>query len=119
MELKIDVKPRSGNIILICMKGTIFQQNVDLLNECVDNIINKGINKIIMNFREISYIDSSGFGCLALLLRKVRKINGDIKLYGISSGIIQNFQILRLIKDNINQSGFEILNSEDEALKAF
>ena len=120
MEIKIDVRPRPGNTLLVNIRGKIGSETIDTFKNQLESIISEGHTNIVMSLKEVTYINSMGLGVLASLLRKVKKDGGDIKLYGVPSGILDLLKLTRLIKQEGNiASGFELYETEEEALKSF
>ena len=120
MEIKIDVRPRPGNTILVNIRGKIGSETIDDFKKELEKIIDEGHINIIMSLKEVTYINSMGLGVLASLLRKVKKDSGDIKIYGAPAGILDLLKLTRLIKQaGVISYGFEVYENEEDALKAF
>ncbi|MFW5782746.1 MAG: STAS domain-containing protein [Candidatus Muiribacteriaceae bacterium] len=90
------------------------------VTESVDNNFKRIVHEkisgertfIIFNMRDIRYINSSGLGLIAGLLKDSRKNKGDIKLCEVQPVIRNILQISKLDKV------FDIFDSYEEALKA-
>lgn len=113
MELKIDVKPRGENIVVVTLRGEIGTETVNQFKDRIDQLVSEGQTKIIMDFQEVNYLNSMGLGVVAATLKKVKKSKGDLKLIKLSPAVQELFELTRLTKV------FEIFESEDEALKSF
>ncbi|MBF0406575.1 MAG: STAS domain-containing protein [Candidatus Riflebacteria bacterium] len=113
MELKIDVEPRSNNIFFIALRGEIGTETVNQFKERIDQLIDEGKNRLIMDFQEINYLNSMGLGVVAAALKKVKKNKGDLKLVKLSPAVQELFELTRLTKV------FEIFDSDEEAVKGF
>jgi len=48
--------------------------------------------KILVNFREASYIDSSGMGELVSALKAITQGGGQLKLFGLSGALLPTLQ---------------------------
>lgn len=120
MEIKIDIRPRPGNVLLVNVRGKIGSETVEQFKTQLDEIVDSGHSNLIMSLKEVTYINSYGLGALASILRRVKKEGGDLKLYGLSASVLELLRLTRLIKqDKISSSGFEVYEDEEEALKAF
>ena len=69
--------------------------------------------RLVFDMSELTFVDSSGCGALLSCLRKVREGKGELKLCKVSTQVRDLFSVIRM--DQV----FQILNSRDEAVKAF
>jgi anti-sigma B factor antagonist len=53
-------------------------------------------NKIMLNFREVDYINSTGIALIVGLLARARKAHCPVVVYGLSDHYLEIFQITRL-----------------------
>lgn len=68
---------------------------------------------IIIDFKELSHINSLGIGILVSKLREIKTKNGTIKLVNLTKHTSTIFEVIGL------NEIFEIFTSESEALKSF
>ncbi len=113
MEIKIDVRPKGNDITLIILRGEIGTETVNQFKDKIDQIVNDGKTKLIMDFQEVNYLNSMGLGVVAATLKKVKKGKGDLKLINLSPAVQELFELTRLTKV------FEIFDSEESAVKSF
>ena len=57
------------------------------LRETLRDLMSAGHAKILVNLREVSYIDSAGIGELVSAFKAVTHRGGQLKLYGLSAEI--------------------------------
>jgi len=105
---------RISEVTLLNLKGkiTIGAGDVALRNH-IEDLLEQGRNRIVLNMARVSYIDSSGTGELVSCFTKVRKANGKLKLLNISQKIQDILQIAQLF------SIFEVFTDEAEAVGSF
>jgi anti-sigma B factor antagonist len=72
-----------------------------------------GAAKVILNLRDIDYIDSTGLGALVLGFTSLRKRGGELKLENLSR---RNVELLVFTKLT---TVFEIFNDEQDAVNSF
>ena len=113
MDIKIDVRPKGNNITLIVLNGEIGTETVNQFKDRIDQIVNDGNTRLIMDFQDVNYLNSMGLGVVAATLKKVKKSKGDLKLLNLSPAVQELFELTRLTKV------FEIFDSEDTAIKSF
>jgi anti-anti-sigma factor len=69
--------------------------------------------RILLNFEDVTYLDSAGVGALAWKCVTVRKRNGDVKLLNLrrkSHNVLMTTRLLTVI---------QAFDSEDEAVDSF
>jgi anti-sigma B factor antagonist len=70
-------------------------------------------DKVILELGRVRFVDSAGCGALITCIRHLRSGGGDLKLCGITKQVRMLFELVRL------HNLLDILNTRDEALKAF
>lgn len=110
MNIKIDQK---NNVWVCRMDGEIDINTAPQIKKAFDKILSEKREKILINFEEVSYIDSSGLATLVEMLKNIRSYGGKLKLSSLSSKIRSLFEITKLEKL------FDISNDEEEALRSF
>ena len=103
-----------NSIILLKLSGRILdnEQTSRLLSE-VGNILSDKINKIVLDIKNIEYINSNGLNCFIQLLTKARNMGGDAVIVNVPEKIKKLLLISKLntvftIKDSVGQAN-EIL----------
>ena len=103
-----------GDVTVIHLNGRItLGQGVQRLRQAFDEVIERGRLKILLDFDEVVYVDSSGLGELVLLHKRVMKAGGEMKLMRLRQIMRDLIQVTRLYML------FEIFNDEPSALKSF
>jgi len=101
------------NLAILYLDGHIETNSyLDFENE-LNNILEKGYSHIILNCRDLQYINSAGLGVIMGLIEEVREKDGDIKLCAMNKNVFKIFDLV-----GFNQL-FEIYEKEEEALNAF
>ncbi len=113
MEVKIDIRPKGTDITLITVRGEIGTETVDQFKEKIDQVINDGKKKLIIDLQEVNYLNSMGLGVFASALKKLKKSNGDLKFINLSPTVMELLERSRLDKV------FNVFESEEEAVKSF
>jgi anti-sigma B factor antagonist len=83
------------------------------LRETVKDLVGKGQKKILLNLRDINYIDSSGLGELISAYASVRKEGGELKLLHLTKKVQDLMQITKLY------TVFHVMDDEAAAMAAF
>lgn len=110
MDIKVDSK---DDIKVVSVSGEItFSTSPDLRKTLVE-LVEQGNKKVIINMKEVGYIDSSGMATMVEILQQIKGIEGELKLAEASEKIQELFEMVRL-KDI-----FDITDTEEEALSSF
>ena len=101
-----------GDTVIIRPSGELDHHYSAKIREMADAIIGKGgIRKVIFDFSDINFMDSSGIGVVMGRYRLMEAVGGKVCVFGAS----------KRIKDLINMSGLKriitLCDSEKEALE--
>ena len=83
------------------------------VRDAINDLMDKGNKKILLNLIDVNYIDSSGIGLLVSSLTNVRSHGGELKLVNITKRIRDLLQITKLY------SLFDIKDDEATAVASF
>jgi anti-sigma B factor antagonist len=105
---------RVGDVSVLDLKGRLVLEDGDaLLRTRINDLMTEGRVKIIVNLKDVTYVDSCGVGVLIAKYVSVRKKGGDVKLLHLSPRSHRVMEISKLL------SVFETFDSEDAALGSF
>ncbi len=112
MSLSLQTR-RIGDITVVTCSGRIVAgEESDTLQQHVGRVL-PDEPFVILNVREVNYVDSGGAGMLVRLLNRTRTAGGDLKLCQISERVAEILRITRLDKV------FDSHASESDAIAAF
>jgi anti-sigma B factor antagonist len=104
----------SSDITVIDARGKIaFGEGVPRLRETVANVVASGSKKVILNLKEIDYLDSSGMGEIVRSHMTIRKQGGQLNLANLSKMVSELLQATGMNKV------FDIRTDEEAALSSF
>ena len=85
--------------------------NAKAFKDEVTDLINGGATQLIVDFKDVSFLDSSGLGALVGVLKKIGH-RGELSVSGLSKDVKQMFRICRM--DLV----FTVYNDVDSALQS-
>ena len=103
---------QKGEAWVIHMKGFLDAHNHGLLRDAVREHMQKGRNRLVLDFGQLTYIGSSGIEVILSNLQPLRDAGGDFALCAMSPKIYKVFDLLGL------PSFFTIRDTVDEAVAA-
>jgi anti-sigma B factor antagonist len=103
-----------GGVTIVDLSGRIvLGDGSTALRDLVRNLISEGNKKILLNLRNVDYIDSSGLGELVSAFTSMRSGGGALKLLNLSKRVQALLQITKLY------TVFDITDDEATSLKSF
>lgn len=113
MNVNVISRPKPNGVTLLTLHGDIGSDSIETFKTKIDEVITSSVKKYIMDFQEVSYLNSLGVGAVAAALKKAKKFQGNIKLINVSASVQELFELTRLTKV------FEIYDTEEEAIKSY
>ena len=110
MEGKFKFINDEQDIPVMKLKGEIVFENSNKLKEAAkDKLIEAGYKNLIMDFKEVSFVDSSGIGFILSLFKFLREEKGELVIANVNNKIKQSFEITKIsqiieIFDNVNEA---------------
>jgi anti-sigma B factor antagonist len=113
MDIKIEEK-LIGNVTVLDIVGRLtIDQAAQHLKDKIHSLIAQQRTQIVLNLKNVPYIDSGGLGQLAASYGSVMKTGGALKLLNVNSRNHDLLSITRLV------TLFETFDSEAEAVQSF
>jgi anti-sigma B factor antagonist len=113
MSLKAAVR-RVGDVDIIDLAGRItLGEGSGLVRNSIKELVNSGQKNILVNLKEVTYIDSAGLGELVGAYATVTNMAGNIKLLHPQSKVHDLLQVTKLY------TVFVAFDDETEALRSF
>ncbi len=110
----MEISSRSnGDIVILDISGEIDLYNAPEIKDIIGSLIDQKKYNVIINLKEVTYIDSSGIGALISSLSNLKKYQGGLKIINVFASVKKVFELTKLT------SFFDIHESEEEAIKAF
>ena len=111
--MEITERSADGVVILDLSGRFILSDGEELFRKKVDELIERGQLQLLVNFQDITYLDSAGIGSLVWKYVTIRKLGGRLKLVHLK---VRSFRVLATTRLLAVLENFE---SEQEALDSF
>jgi anti-sigma B factor antagonist len=111
--MKIDERAVDGVTILDLQGKMLIGEGDELLREKINQLVENGTERIILNLAEVPYVDSAGLGEIVRCYTTVSRKNGKLKLLHLTKRIHDLLSITKLL------TVFETYDNEQEAVKSF
>lgn len=107
------VRDKVGNVLVVAPQvENLDASNTKEFRRDIEALIEPNA-KVVLDLTKVNFVDSSGCGAILSYLRQLNTVGGDLKLCGISKSVRALFQLVRMHRI------FDILNTRDEAVKAY
>jgi anti-sigma B factor antagonist len=108
------VERRIGDVTVLDLKGRlVFDEGDAVLREQINRLVESGRTNIVLNLRDVTYIDSCGIGVLVSKFVSLRRKGGDLRLANVTPRSRRVMEITKLL------DVFRIFPSEAEAVASF
>jgi anti-sigma B factor antagonist len=108
MELRIR---KNQEIYIIDVQGELDLYNSYKLKELLVKMLEKKIERFIINLGEVEYIDSSGIGALIYIFSTLKKLNHKLVITNIHGSVKRVIEMTKLA------GFFPVTETLDEAVK--
>jgi anti-sigma B factor antagonist len=113
MQLKLSVRTLNDGIVVVdCAGRIVFGEETSELRDRVRGLISAD-SRIVLNLREVTYIDSGGLGTLVALYTTARNNGASVKLANLTKRVGDLLQVTKLL------TVFEVYDTEQEAVQSF
>jgi anti-sigma B factor antagonist len=112
-QFEITRREKEGVIILDLNGRLAVGESCTLLREKVKEEVGQGIFNILLNLKEVDYIDSTGLGSMVICYTTIQKARGAMKLYNLNR---RNIELLLLTKLS---TVFQLFAEEQEAVNSY
>ncbi len=103
----------SGSVTLLDLKGYLDAHTAPQLEKALQNSLEAKKYRILVNFKDLSYISSAGLGVFMGFVEEIRENGGDLKFCCMNAKIYRVFDLLGF------PTLFEIFDTEEEGVRAF
>ncbi len=111
--MKLDLRERDGVSILVLSGQLTGGGGDEEFREAIDTLLASNRKQILVDFSDVTFMDSTGMGELVSGHRTVERFGGKLKLLNPSKRVHNSLTMTKLLPI------FEIFDNEDDAVKSF
>ena len=105
---------QAGDVSVVDVSGRLtLGEGSSVLQDQMRSLISGGHKKILLNMKDVTYIDSSGIGELVAAYTSASSHGGNVKLLGLTNKVKDLLQITKLY------TVFEVHEDEAHAVRSF
>ncbi len=107
-------KREKGGVTILDLKGKILMGNgIEELREAINTAVKEENTKLLLNFGEVPYLDSTGLGEVVRSYTTVKNAGGMVKIINLTQKVQDLLSVTKLI------TVFETFEDEDKAIESF
>lgn len=106
-------KNEEGDVTIFSLKGNLDALTAPTLKKEIEALLAARKINVVFDLSGLELIDSSGVGAIVSLFKRVRTLQGDVKIACLQGQPFEIFKLLRLDR------AFEIFDLKEEAIKRF
>jgi anti-anti-sigma factor len=92
--MDIQVESR-GNLRIVHIKGKITFEYCPVLQSRLDSVVDEGVREIVIDFKDVPFIDSSGVGEVLRLFKRMKESDGELILANPNQKLRDLFSMYR------------------------
>ena len=96
--LEITTEEPEDGVPVVHLKGEIDLHTCPELRMALQQLMDRGFYRLILDLAQVPYLDSAALGVLVDAVRRARENNGAIYLIQVAPFVQRAFEITRLIK---------------------
>jgi anti-sigma B factor antagonist len=112
MQLRMSTRTLEGITVVDCSGRIVFGEESAALRDAVKKLLSES-PKVVLNLRDVTYIDSGGLGTMVSLYTTARNATGALKLARLTQRVDDLLQVTKLV------TIFEVFETEQEAVESF
>jgi anti-sigma B factor antagonist len=92
MDIQVESQ---GNCRIVHIKGKITFEYCPVLQSRLDSAVNEGVREVVIDFKEVPFIDSSGVGEVLRLFKRMKDSGGEVILANPNQKLRDLFSMYR------------------------
>ncbi|SNX55391.1 anti-sigma F factor antagonist [Thermoanaerobacterium sp. RBIITD] len=95
--MSIDFKKQNDTLI-VKVKGELDHHTSDMFKESINNEYQKGYKNIILDFKHLNFMDSSGIGMILGRYKMAKENNGTLAIVGANSQLLKVIELSGILR---------------------
>lgn len=94
--MNIEKRDVGEEVAVLRLDGRLNMVAAPRLKEAVDQVVEGGRSRVVVDMAEVTFMDSSGLGALIAGLKKARQRNGDLRISGMNDQVATVLRLTNL-----------------------
>ena len=107
-------KREKGDVTILDLQGKILMgSGIEELRDAINTAVKEENTKLLLNFKDVPYLDSTGLGEVVRSYTTVKNAGGMVKILNLTQKVQDLLSVTKLI------TVFETFEDEDKACESF
>lgn len=107
-------KRKKNDVLILDLQGKILiGEGIDDLREAINGAIKEKETKLLLNFADVPYLDSTGLGEVVRSYTSIKKEGGIVKIVNLTNKVKDLLSVTKLI------TVFDTFENEEDAIASF
>lgn len=111
-EIQFTVRCPEAGVAIVDIRGELRAESSDPLADAYARAAAEGVSAIVLSFRELQYMNSSGIGLIVTLLIRAKRNGQRVYACELSDHYRQIFEVTRLVE------AINVFDTENQAISA-
>jgi anti-sigma B factor antagonist len=111
--MKIEKRKKDGVLILDLKGKILIGDGIDELRDAINSANTEKETKILLNFADVPYLDSTGLGEVVRSYTSIKKEGGVVKIVNLTNKVKDLLSVTKLL------TVFDTFEDEDKAAASF
>ena len=89
-------RSQQGRITILSVHGAVIAEDLEVFDSAIEETATTGLNKIVLDFKLVPFIDSAGLERLLTLTSEISRRGGDIRIASLNDVCRDIFAVTRL-----------------------
>lgn len=94
--MEIDKRDLDTGVAVLRLDGRLNLVSAPRLKSAIDEVVEGGRTRVVVDLELVSFMDSSGLGALIAGLKKARQASGDLRITGVNQQVATVLQLTNL-----------------------
>ena len=95
MDIQVESQ---GDRRIVHIKGKVTFEYCPVLQNRLDSVVDQGVREVVIDFKEVPFIDSSGVGEVLRLFKRMKDASGEVTLLNPNQKLRDLFSMYRFDK---------------------
>jgi anti-sigma B factor antagonist len=92
MDIQVE---SNGDCRIVHIRGKVTFEYCPVLQNRLDSVVGEGVRQVVIDFKEVPFIDSSGVGEVLRLFKRMKDRNGEVVLANPNQKLRELFSMYR------------------------
>ncbi len=110
--MDVQTEHRDG-VAVVVVTGDVDAGSADELRSALNGLLAAGEHRLVVDLSAVPFMDSAGLATLVQIFKRVRIVEGDVRLAALQPAVLRVFELVRLTRV------FDVHDSAESAVASY